>query len=40
MDRREQRHWAGFYLRGLLLDGQRKSIVPLAQRVGADVQCL
>jgi SRSO17 transposase len=40
MDRQEQRHWAGFYLRGLLLDGQRKSIAPLAQRVGADVQCL
>jgi SRSO17 transposase len=40
MNRPEQRRWAGYYLRGLLLDGQRKSIAPLAQRVGADVQCL
>ncbi|MDB6065221.1 MAG: hypothetical protein JWR26_1429, partial [Pedosphaera sp.] len=40
MDREEQKHWAGFYLRGLLLDGERKSIEPLARRVGGDVQCL
>jgi SRSO17 transposase len=40
MDRQEQRHWAGFYLRGLLLDGERKSIAPLAERAGADVQSL
>jgi SRSO17 transposase len=40
MDRKEQSHWAGFYLRGLLLDGERKSIEPLASRVGADAQSL
>jgi SRSO17 transposase len=40
MDRKEQKHWAGFYLRGLLLDGQRKSIEPMASRVGADAQNL
>lgn len=40
MGRSERRRWAGYYLRGLLLDGQRKSIEPLAQRVGADVQGL
>jgi SRSO17 transposase len=40
MDRAEQKHWAGFYLRGLLLDGERKSVEPLARRVGGDVQCL
>lgn len=40
MGRSERRRWAGYYIRGLLLDGQRKSIEPLAQRVGADVQGL
>lgn len=40
MSRREQRQWAGFYLRGLLLDGERKSIAPLAQRTGGEVQSL
>jgi SRSO17 transposase len=40
MGRSERRRWAGYYVRGLLLDGQRKSIEPLAQRVGADVQGL
>ena len=40
MDRQEQKHWAAFYVRGLLLDGERKSIAPLAGRVGADVQAL
>src|SRR5215207_7214567 len=28
-----RRYWAGVYLQGLLLDGERKSIQPLAQRV-------
>jgi SRSO17 transposase len=40
MDRQEQKRWAAFYVRGLLLDGERKSIAPLAERVGADVQAL
>src|SRR5215831_9747915 len=28
-----RRHWAEVYLRGLLLDGHRKSIQPMAQRL-------
>ena len=41
MGRRERRHWAKVYLQGLLLDGQRKSIEPMAARLpGADVQAL
>lgn len=31
--RRERRQWGGVYLRGLLLDGERKSIEPMAQRL-------
>lgn len=39
--RSERRHWAKTYLQGLLLDGERKSIEPMAVRVGgADVQSL
>ena len=41
MGRSERRHWAQVYLRGLLLDGERKSIEPMAARLpGADVQAL
>jgi SRSO17 transposase len=41
LGRSERRHWAKIYLQGLLLDGERKSIEPLAARVGgADVQSL
>jgi len=41
MGRRERRHWAEVYVRGLLLDGERKSIEPMAARIpGADVQAL
>ncbi len=41
MRRSERRHWARVYVQGLLLDGERKSIEPLAERlVGADVQAL
>jgi len=41
MGRSERRHWAQVYIQGLLLDGERKSIEPLAARVaGADVQAL
>ena len=41
MGRSERRHWARVYLEGLLLDGDRKSIEPIADRIpGADVQAL
>ncbi len=41
MGRSERRRGARVYLEGLLLDGERKSIEPLAARVaGADVQAL
>src|SRR5215208_5100533 len=39
--RRAQRHWAPFYLKGLILPGERKSIEPMAARVApGDVQQL
>ena len=31
--RKAQRYWAPFYLKGLILPGERKSIEPLAARV-------
>ncbi len=31
--RRERRHWSSIYVRGLLLDGERKSIEPMAARL-------
>ena len=40
MGRCERRQWARVYVEGLLLDGERKSIEPLAQRMGVDVQAL
>jgi len=41
MGRRERQHWAQVYVQGLLLDGDRKSIEPMASRMaGADVQAL
>jgi SRSO17 transposase len=41
MGRRERRHGARVYVQGLLLDGERKSIEPMASRIeGADVQAL
>lgn len=41
MGRSERRHWARVYLQGLLLDGEGKSIEPLAARIpGAEVQAL
>ena len=40
MGRSERRFWARKYIEGLLLDGERKSIEPMAARVGADVQAL
>jgi SRSO17 transposase len=39
--RKEQRRWAPFYLKGLLLPGERKSVEPLAARVApGDLQQL
>lgn len=39
--RLERRHWCKMYLSGLLLDGDRKSIQPMADRLtGGDVQAL
>jgi SRSO17 transposase len=39
--RSEQRKWARVYLRGLMLEGKRKSIEPMAARlVDGDEQCL
>jgi SRSO17 transposase len=39
--RRDQRRWGGVYLRGLMLDGKRKSIEPMAARLeDGDEQCL
>jgi len=32
MGRSERRHWGAVYIRGLLLNGERKSIEPLADR--------
>jgi SRSO17 transposase len=41
MGRSERRHWARIYVEGLLLDGERKSIEPIAERIeGAEVQAL
>ena len=41
MGRSERAHWARVYVQGLLLDGQRKSVEPMAERIpGADVQAL
>ena len=38
--RSERRHWGGKYLQGLLQEGERKSIEPLAARVEGDEQAL
>jgi SRSO17 transposase len=41
VQRSEQRKWGGVYLRGLMLDGRRKSIEPIAGRLeDGDEQCL
>jgi SRSO17 transposase len=41
MGRKEQRRWGEVYLRGLMLDGKRKSIEPMAARLAdGDEQCL
>lgn len=39
--RKDQRRWGEVYVRGLMLDGKRKSIEPMAARLGdGDEQCL
>lgn len=39
--RSERRHWCGMYLSGLMLDGERKSIDPMASRLdGGDTQAM
>lgn len=39
--RKDQRRWGECYLRGLMLDGRRKSIEPMAERLAdGDEQCL
>ena len=41
LGRAERRYWCKLYLTGLLLDGERKSIEPIAQRVpGGNEQAL
>ena len=41
MARRDQRRWGGVYLRGLMLEGRRKSIEPMAERLpDGEEQCL
>ena len=41
MVRKDQRRWGETYLRGLMLDGKRKSIEPMAARLeDGDEQCL
>ena len=40
LGRSERRRWAGVYVRGLLLDGERKSIEPMASRLGESDQDL
>ena len=40
LPRKDQRAKGELYLRGLLTDGQRKSMQPMAQRLGVDHQGL
>ena len=40
LGRRDRRAWAGTYVRGLLLDGERKSVEPMAARLGKSDQAL
>lgn len=41
MQRKDQRRWGEVYLRGLMLDGRRKSIEPMAARLAdGEEQCL
>ncbi len=38
MGRSERRHWAQICIQGLLLDGQRKSMQPMAERIAGVVE--
>jgi len=41
LGRKEQRRWAPFYVKGLILPGERKSVEPMAARVApGDLQQL
>lgn len=40
LGRSERRHWCGKYLEGLLREGERKSIEPMAARIDGDEQAL
>lgn len=40
LGRSERRYWCGKYLEGLLREGERKSIEPMAARIGGDEQAL
>lgn len=40
MGRKERAHWAMTYVQGLLLDGDRKSIQPMARRIGGNEQAM
>jgi SRSO17 transposase len=41
LGRRDRRHWCGMYLSGLIAEGERKSVQPMAQRLpGGDEQSM
>ncbi|MBB6038511.1 hypothetical protein HNR73_006394 [Phytomonospora endophytica] len=40
LGRSDQRVWGQRYVRGLLLDGRRESMQPMAERLGVDHQGL
>ena len=40
LGRSERRHWCGKYIEGLLREGERKSIEPMAARIDGDEQAL
>ena len=40
LGRSERRHWAGVYVRALLLEGERKRVEPMAARLGESDQDL
>lgn len=40
LGRSERCHWCGSYVSGLILDGERKSMQPMAERLGCDRQSL